>query len=125
MKRRKKGIAVLLLLSLALVVLSGCGGSEESQYAGTWELTGGRAGGISLPQEQIKSEVGEASMTIQEDGTVKKTGVGLDENGKWEETDKGITVSDQDGSNAVTFTLADDKLIGTVKGIEMTFSKKK
>lgn len=121
----KKGMAVLLLLSLALVVLSGCGGSEENKYAGSWELTGGKAGGISLPQDQIQSEVGEVAMTLREDGTVKKTGVGLDENGKWEETEKGIRISDQDGSNAVTFTLADDKLLGTVKGIEMTFSKKK
>lgn len=124
MKSVKKQIALVVLLVLALTVLAGCGGvEEEDKYVGSWEVSGGKVSGVSLPQEQIKEQLGTISLTIQKGGTVKKEGIGLDAEGVWKESKDGITISDKDGTYAVSFVKEDDKLKGSIKGIEILFQK--
>lgn len=125
MEKMRKGLVLVLLLILSVTVLAGCGGEEEEEnkYVGTWEVTAGKVDGVSLPADQIREQLGTISLVIQKDGTVEKTGLGLDATGKWKETEQGITVSDKDGTNAVAFTLKEDVLSGRIKGIEIRFKK--
>lgn len=122
MRKVKNGI-ILVLLGLALFALSGCGGEEEDPYIGTWKMSAGKVNGVSLPSVQIEEQLGTISLVIQEKGVVKKEGIGLDATGKWKESEKGITISDKDGTNEVVFTLSEGKLSGNIKGIELIFSK--
>lgn len=126
MRRAKKWIALTGILVLALGMLAGCGGEkEENKYVGSWEVSGGKASGVSLPQEQIKEQLGTISLNIQNGGTVKKEGFGLDAEGVWKESTDGITISDKDGTNAISFMLEEDKLKANIKGIEIIFQKSK
>ncbi len=127
MKSKREVVAFLMVLVLVLSVFAGCGGSEEAENpnVGSWKLTGGYVNGVSLPKEQIQTQLGEVSLLIKEDGTVQKKGIGLDAKGIWKKTDQGVTVSDKDGSSAVVFIRKDDKLTGKIKGVELTFTKEK
>lgn len=125
MEKMRKGFALFGLLILSLMVLAGCGGEEEEEnkFVGTWEMTAGKVNGVSLPADQIKEQLGTISLVIQKNGTAEKTGFGLDATGRWKETEKGITVSDKDGTNAVAFTWKENTLSGEIKGIEIQFRK--
>jgi hypothetical protein len=125
MKKAGKMLAAALAGVLILLALTGCGdGREESAYVGSWELESGKANSVTLQKDQIQEQLGEVSFSIQEDGTVEKTGIGLDADGVWKETENGITVSDRDESNAVSFVYDSGRLTGTVKGLELVFAKK-
>lgn len=124
MSRVKKSIVYFVVLALTLVTLAGCGTTEkENEFVGSWEVSGGKVNGVSLPKEQIKEQLGAISLKIKKDGTVTKEGIGLDAVGVWKESKDGITVSEKDGANKVLFKREGDKLAGNIKGIEVVLKK--
>lgn len=122
---KRTHVVLVGVLVLVIAIFAGCGAEEKKiDYTGQWKLTDGKASGIKLTAEQLVSSLGEISMQIEAKGKItKKRGIGLDENGKWSATEKGIIVSDLDGSNSITFTYHDGALSGEVKGIEITLKK--
>ena len=105
----KKNVAKLLVVCLIMTMvmaLASCGGSkEQSPYVGTWNAVSISYSGIDMEP----SEVGlEFQLVVNEDGTLAATTNGEnDGNGKWEESDDGISITDGTGSE-MSATLNDD-----------------
>ena len=77
-----------------------CGAKyADNEYLGTWKATTATMSGISL---DVSKTIGEFSITLEKDGSVRAT-IGKDkEKGKWEETENGFKL--KDSSSEMEFT---------------------
>ncbi|MBQ3579071.1 MAG: hypothetical protein II974_10470 [Firmicutes bacterium] len=119
----KKITAVLCAVMLAMVCLmaAGCGKAKYagSEYLGKWKATKAAYSGIELGVEDILG--GEFSLNLKDDGTCTVKVVDEEETGNWEETDKGVKLTDK--KEELEFTKEDDALTVDYSGMTMYFEK--
>ena len=84
---KKKTIALICCLMVAMFTLAACGGSD-GKYAGTWKATKAAASGIEVSIDAI----GEITLTLEKGGTGTFGYNGQEESISYEETDKGIAL---------------------------------
>ena len=85
---KKKTIALICCVMVALFALAACGGSD-SKYAGTWKATKAAASGIEVSIDAI----GEITLTLENGGDGKFAYNDQEESISWEESSSGITLN--------------------------------
>ncbi len=97
---RLRRVLPILALCTVIVLFTACGAKyADSEYLGTWKATTATMSGISL---DVSKTIGEFSITLEKDGSVRAT-IGKDkEKGKWEETENGFKL--KDSSSEMDFT---------------------
>ena len=120
MKKTVSKLLVALLLMTTLFALVSCGGSK-SEYVGTWNAVEIEAYGVTMTPEDAGMEF---TVEIKSDGTLTATTNGEDDGaGKWEETENGITITDDTGE-ALDASLNDDgQLVLNLYGVEIKMEK--
>ena len=96
----KKNVAKLLVVCMIMTLvmaLASCGGSKEaSPYVGTWNAVNISYSGIEMTPDEVGLEF---TLVVNEDGTLAATTNGEDDGeGKWEETEDGISITDGTGA---------------------------
>ena len=114
----KKALSILfvMVLTLSLVALAGCGGSSkpgeipaDSPYIGTWEAV--RAEMLGEATDMAEALEGDKwIITLKADGTVEETNGEEIETGVWSITDSGISMKIDGSKKAVKFTMQGDEL---------------
>ena len=118
--KRITAILCALMLAMACLMATGCGAKYAgSEYLGKWKATKATYSGMELSVEDILG--GEFSIDLKDDGTCTVKVVDQEENGEWEETDKGIKLVDK--KDELEFTKEDDALTVNYSGVDMYFEK--
>lgn len=122
MKKMRRITAVIcaVILAMACLVMTGCGGAKyaDSKYVGKWVGTSAVYSGFEMGVEEILG--GEFTFTLDENGKVTMKVVDKEETGKWEETEDGIKF---DGDEEMAFKYDDDKLSVDYSGVTIYFEK--
>lgn len=109
-----KKILSVIFVVLMLFGLVGCG--SESQYAGVWKAVEYEAAGQTLTADQL----GDSTLTLENDGTLKADFLGTLGTGEWTENEKGIHIT----SDVELDCESDGKtLTMDYSGITITFEK--
>lgn len=87
---------ISMLLALAMLLSCAALGEAAVDYVGTWMLTGLEAGGMMWDMTMLAQMGMDMTMTINEDGTMFTTSMGVTENGTWVVTEKGIAITDDE-----------------------------
>lgn len=97
---RLRRVLPVLALCAMVFFFTACGAKyADSEYLGTWKATTATMSSISL---DVSKTIGEFSITLEKDGSVRAT-IGKDkEKGKWEETENGFKL--KDSSSEMDFT---------------------
>lgn len=113
---------MLSALVLATALLSGCGGSDNA-YVGKWSMSGGKANGVAVTQEQIQQMMPsmDMSLTFNQDGTCQMVVMDQTYEGTYQVTKDGVTV--KDATSEQTFVKQDDKLVLSQGNIEIYLVK--
>lgn len=120
MKRTVSKLLVALLMMTMVMALVSCGGGSKSEYVGTWNATEISAYGVTMSPEDAGMEF---TMEIKDDGTITATTNGEDDGaGTWEETESGISISDDTGET-IDGTLEDGVLTINLYGVEIKMEK--
>lgn len=108
----------LLSLLLALAMLLGyMAFAEDVDYTGVWVLTGAETSGITMgPTTLALMGMDSVTMTIQADGTVVLSMLGMDDAGTWGLTEGGILMNDGTVDQLVTYQ---DEILYMVQGDEV------
>lgn len=108
----------LLSLLLALAMLLGCMAfAEDVDYTGVWVLTGAETSGITMgPTTLALMGMGGVTLTIQADGTVVLSMLGMDDTGTWALTEGGILMNDGTVDQLLTYQ---DGILYMVQGDEV------
>ena len=117
----KKALAILcvIVLTLSLFTLAGCGSSKpgeipaDSPYIGTWEAVRAEA----LGEEADMNEVLEGKtwvLTLKADGTMEQSTGDELSTGVWSITSSGLNVKLDDAKKAMKFTMEGDELVTKV-----------
>lgn len=87
----------LLSLLLALMMGLGCiAFAEGVDYTGTWVLTSLETGGTTMDMTMLAQLGMDMTMTLNADGTMFTTTMGVTENGTWVVTEQGIAITDDE-----------------------------
>ena len=113
--RRVLSVLVVAVMVFALV---GCGGSD-SKYVGKWKLTKASYAGIEMTAEEMGMD---ASMDIKSGGKVVLDLDGDKSEGKWEEKDGKLVITD-DTDVEVTAEMKDNAIVLEYSGVNMVFEK--
>lgn len=62
-KKRTSLFAALLLL--AMLCLAGCGSTDNQAYVGKWNMTGGKANGVTVTQEEIQQMMPSMNLSVE------------------------------------------------------------
>lgn len=116
-KTLSKFLAVLMVLSITMG-LAACSGGKQSKYVGEWKATSASAGETQLDFATMGFEM---TMSLKADGTVSVNFAGETGTGKWEETDTGIKITEEDQS--IEAKSVGDKLEIVESGVTMSFEK--
>lgn len=113
---------MLCALVLATALLSGCGGSDNA-YVGKWSMSGGKANGVAVTQEQIQQMMPsmDMSLTFNQDGTCQMVVMDQTYEGTYQITKDGVTV--KDATSEQTFIKQEDKLVMSQGNIEIYLVK--
>lgn len=94
-----------MVVSIALVSLTGCGGSSDSgeatpppadsQYIGSWIATGAEFKDEKMEISEVLEE-GDYILIFNEDGTGTSSYAGEDATGTWSETNDGLHLEGED-----------------------------
>lgn len=99
----------LFAMLLALTMLLGCTVFAEAvDYTGVWVLTGMETEDMTMDMTLLSQLGMEMTMTVNADGTMFTTTMGVTENGTWAATDKGIAITDDE--ETIEFVYVDDML---------------
>ena len=119
-----KKIVSVLLVVMSICMLAGCsGGLSDSQYVGTYQMVGAKMNGVELTKEELDQTGAKATIVLNGDASVTMTVNEQTTTGTWKESDNGVTISYEDGSDPAEFTMKDGMLTGTANGMEMSFQK--
>lgn len=125
---------IAVVFSLCICAIGGCSGGSgqgdgqiESNFQGSWKLSGMSEGGQTYSQEDIKlieQMGGSCSLTLNEDKTCDFEFFGETESGTWSAKDAStctISVS----NSSTDCTLKDGQLVLEADGSSLTFTKQK
>ncbi len=103
MRQKKKSVLGLMIL-MAIVCLSGCGNANNQDYVGKWNMTGGRANGVTVTQEEIQQMMPSMNLSIdlKEDFTCEMVVMGQTYTGTYEVTETGIIIKDDVSEQELT-----------------------
>lgn len=103
MGQKKKSVLGLMIL-MAIVCLSGCGNANNQDYVGKWNMTGGRANGVTVTQEEIQQMMPSMNLSIdlKEDFTCEMVVMGQTYTGTYEVTETGIIIKDDVSEQELT-----------------------
>ena len=112
-------IAVVLLMVLSVLLLSGCGGSSsadlsDSKYIGTWKAT------TMALQDESEALDTDYTLTLKEDGTGQFVSEEGTDNITWELTDNGFRTK---GDTKLKFTDDGDNIKTKIIGVDLIFEK--
>lgn len=85
---KRKQWTAAFLIGLLAVLLTACGNSD-SPYLGTWNATEYTTEGVTVAAEQL----GESTLTFNEDGTLTANFLGTEAQGKWKESETGVLIT--------------------------------
>lgn len=87
----------LLSVLLALAMLLGCVALAEGvDYTGVWVLTGAESMGMQMGPSTLAAVGLDMTMTLNADGTMVVSTMGVEEAGTWAPTDSGIAMTDEE-----------------------------
>ncbi len=89
----KKLLSLLLALAMALGMTAF---AEAVDYTGVWTLNRVEASGMTMDMSMLVQLGMDMSMTINADGTMVMTTIGVSENGTWVVTEAGIAITDDE-----------------------------
>ena len=113
---KKKTIALIGCVMVALFALAACGGSD-SKYAGTWKATKAAASGIEVSIDAI----GEITLTLENGGGGKFAYNDQEESISWEENSSGITLNAE--GQAIECPVTDNVMTLEYAGATITLEK--
>ena len=95
----------LLSLLLALAMLLGLTAFAEAtvDYTGVWTLNRVETPGMTMDMSMLAQLGMNMTITINEDGTMVMTTLGVDENGTWAVTGTGISIADEEETIELTY----------------------
>ncbi|MGI6212038.1 MAG: hypothetical protein ACOYJJ_05620 [Anaerovoracaceae bacterium] len=124
---KKKRVMILAVAALAVflaVFLAGCGEKYAgSKYVGTWAANKAVVSGVEV---DVSDVIGDVQFALKADGTVELKMDGETSTGNWEETKKGIKMTDSSDSS-LNFTYKEGKYLAMKAddGGTIYFKKKK
>lgn len=87
----------LLSLLLALMMGLGCiAFAEGVDYTGTWVLTSAEASGVTMDADMLAMLGMDMTMTLNADGTMTVSMLGMEEAGTWVATENGVAITDEE-----------------------------
>lgn len=117
---RVRSIILIILLSISLLLLAGCGTSYAgSPYLGTWISTTAKSGELTYSTTDL---VGEYTMLFEKNGDVTVTCAGESEVDTWKPTKHGLTLQVASGTEYPIYE-EDGRLILELKAMKFTFEK--
>ena len=101
-KKRTSLFAALLLL--AMLCLAGCGSADNQAYVGKWNMTGGKANGVTVTQEEIQQMMPSMNLSVEfkADNTCEMVVMGQAYSGTYEVTEEGVIIRDDVSEQALT-----------------------
>lgn len=117
-------LAVAALAVFLAVFLAGCGEKYAgSKYVGTWAANKAVVSGVEV---DVSDVIGDVQFALKADGTVELKMDGETSTGNWEETKKGIKMTDSSDSS-LNFTYKEGKYLAMKAddGGTIYFKKKK
>lgn len=121
-KTRMLTLALVFVLALSMLLV-GCSKKNDDALIGTWKLDT-----VVFGESEMKAaDFGlEMSMVINKDGTAKLLTTGEEEEAAtWKKSDKGLSITDKSGEEAIEFTLENGKLKAVESDGTMIFVKSK
>ena len=113
---KKRTIALICCIALAVFALAACGGSD-SKYAGTWKATKAAASGIEVSIDAI----GEITLTLENGGDGTFSYNGQSESISWEESSSGITLKAE--GQTIECPIEDNTMTLEYSGATITLEK--
>ncbi len=128
MKKNLRTLAVVCLVALMMLTLVACG-SNNSKYAGTYDLVTMEMGGVTVTAEDMKAAMPDANiqLVLKEDGSFSLTTLGdpsvgpITENGTWKEKGEGVALTVNGATNMGT--VDGDTITLTEDDISIVFKK--
>lgn len=111
-----KTVVSLIVTVGMIMAMASCGSND--QYVGTWKATVATMDNTELEIDKI---VGDFTMDLDADGTATIKVNGNEGTGKWEKTDNGITLKNDDDN--MDFVSTDDGLSVDQNGIKLFFER--
>ena len=101
---KKKTSFLAAVLMLGMLCLAGCGSADNQAYVGKWNMTGGKANGVMVTQEEIQEMMPSMNLSVEfkQDNTCEMVVMGQSYSGTYEITETGVIIKDDVSEQAMT-----------------------
>ena len=101
---KKKTSFLAAVQMLGMLCLAGCGSADNQAYVGKWNMTGGKANGVMVTQEEIQEMMPSMNLSVEfkQDNTCEMVVMGQSYSGTYEITETGVIIKDDVSEQAMT-----------------------